>query len=355
MGSLRVREIDSLFLSPQTNWVSVLWEEVLPGQTLADVVAGIFTGVATALQTVKKGLSAAWDGIRSAGAFIGQELLLPILNSMLDQIGMMMQMFSVLISTITGVLISSEGPSISLGGNQLEVKLNDLFSLSVFINGAKVLNFYLPLIYPAVSIETLGLGQSLAYDQMRVLSVFEAGTAMAFTLLLDDGMTSRGDRFLLVLSALVYSIIAALATELVGLSEDDKREYYLWMAIYQLSAIFGIALSLEATSLYAREFEKSVLIFLVTVLGYMFPYILGYLDPPEVGSGLDISMWYFGSFFASLGIVLGVTGAKAVMSGGASLVTDALKMEEYGKFMMMLLVMHFILGFVFIYLSGVIQ
>ncbi len=228
-------------------------------------------------------------------------------------------------------------------------------SLSLLVNGEKVLNFYLPLISPAVTIETLGIGQGLAYDQMRVLSVFEVGIAMAFTLLLDTRMTSRGDRFLLILSALVYSIIAALVTELMGLSEDDKREHYLWMAIYQLSAIFGITAASEATSLYAKEFEKYAFIFIITVLGYQASSLLGYLDQSEIGSGLEIDMWYFGSFFASLGIVLGVTGAKAVMSGGASLVTDAMKMEEYGKFMMMLLVMHFILVFVFFYLSGGIQ
>ena len=332
-----------------------LWVTVLPRKTLVDIVAGIFTGITTALQRVKDRLSATWDEIRSAGASIGKELLLLLLNSILDQIGMVMYMFSVLISTVTGVPISSEGSIISLGGSQLEVKLNDLFSLSVLVNGGKILNFYLPLIYPTVSIETLGLGQSLAYDQMQVLSVFEAGTAMMFTLLLDDGMTSRGDRFLLVLSALVYSIIAALMTESVGLSEGDKKEYYLRMAIYQLSAIFGIALSLEATSFYAGEFKKFVLKFIITVLGYMFSNLLGYLDPPEAGAGLEIAMWYFSSFFASLGIVLGVTGAKAVMSGGASLVTDALKMEEYENFMMMLIIMHFILGIVFLYLSGGIQ
>ncbi len=135
MGYSRFREYDPLIILPSTSYTNItynlmvflLWDTVLPGKTLADVVAGIFTGVTSAMQAVRDGLSKAWDGIRIAGAFIGKELLLPILSSMLDQISIVMHIFSVLISTITAVLISNEESSISLGGNQLEVKLNDLF------------------------------------------------------------------------------------------------------------------------------------------------------------------------------------------------------------------------------------
>ena len=81
MGS-RIRDVDLLYTLPNTIrtefthnfWVSALWDAIMGDQTLADVVARIFTGVSTTLQTVKDGLDETWDGIKSSGSFIVNEV-----------------------------------------------------------------------------------------------------------------------------------------------------------------------------------------------------------------------------------------------------------------------------------------
>ncbi len=118
---------------------------------------------------------------------------------------------------------------------------------------------------------------------------------------------------------------------------------------------YCIALSLDANLFFSREFELSAYLFLANVLVYRANQVRGYLNPSETGFGLEIAGWYFGSFLTSLVLVLSVTSGKAVMSGGASLATDVLKMTEYNKLMVMLIIMHAILFIVFSYLGGGIQ
>ncbi len=50
--------------------------------TLADDVAEVFTSVTTTLQTVKDGLSKAWDDIKNVGQFIVDTVIRTILTSM---------------------------------------------------------------------------------------------------------------------------------------------------------------------------------------------------------------------------------------------------------------------------------
>ena len=145
------------------------------------------------------------------------------------------------------------------------------------------------------------------------------------------------------------------ADDLMGFRIRAVDSLHILLGSSHVQFTYCIALSLDANLFFSREFELFVYLFLANALVYRANQARSYLNPFETVSGLEIAMWYFGSFFASLGIVLGVTGAKAVMSGGASLVTDALKMEEYENFMRMLLIMHFILVFVFFNLSGGMQ
>ncbi len=85
----RIRGVDPLYTQPETirveftynHWVSALWDAIMGDQTLADVVAGIFTGVSTALQRVKDGLNSAWNGIKSAGQFVTHVVMRTILGS----------------------------------------------------------------------------------------------------------------------------------------------------------------------------------------------------------------------------------------------------------------------------------
>ena len=104
----RIRTVGMLYTIPRiirveftyNRWVSVLWDAVLKGKTLADVVAGIFTGVTTALQRVKDGLNTAWDGIRSAGQYIGSGIF-TVLNAGIR--GMMQSALDLIFSVIAGL------------------------------------------------------------------------------------------------------------------------------------------------------------------------------------------------------------------------------------------------------------
>ena len=85
MGLPRVRDLCVLEIKytdlTHTSGLHALCTAVMENQTLADLVAGIFTGVTDTLKTVKHNLQTTWDGIKGAGQFIGNQLILAIHES----------------------------------------------------------------------------------------------------------------------------------------------------------------------------------------------------------------------------------------------------------------------------------
>ncbi len=162
MGS-RIRTVDLLYPLPSTIraeftynvWVSALWNQIMGDQTLADIVAGIFTGVTTALQRVKDGLSRAWDGIKSAGSYISGTLLGPIVNTMKSLFSYSLDALIEVLSTVFSGVSSSSGDQKSLtilGINiQTEIIVNNL-SIDFLFNGTHVLGYS-----PFPEFETLGV------------------------------------------------------------------------------------------------------------------------------------------------------------------------------------------------------
>ncbi len=104
----RIREVDYLYTLPRAVPVgiadisleSALWDAVLKGKTLVDVVAGIFTGVTSAVQAVKDGLSSAWNGIKSTGEFLESSLI----STVVESVSIIIQNIIVSMSFISGAM-----------------------------------------------------------------------------------------------------------------------------------------------------------------------------------------------------------------------------------------------------------
>ncbi len=183
---IRIRTVDQLYILPDIHtefthnrWVSALWDAVMGDQTLADVVAGIFTGVATALQRVKDGLSAAWDGIKSAGEFIVDTVIRTILTSMrVSLVEAFSAFFSVLASQLGGTFRrDGEVMTISIFGRTVVLEIvQGRYTLDFTANSSSI------YVYDPFGVETLGLssearGSMLLYFALSLLSAFMIITA----------------------------------------------------------------------------------------------------------------------------------------------------------------------------------
>ncbi len=127
---IRIRTVDQLYILPDIHtefthnlWVSALWDAVMGDQTLVDVVASIFMGMATALQTIKKGLSKTWDGIKDAGQFVSNTVLNTIASAMSTTINLLVTAVSTILSVFLPIsMVSIDGiPRISINGQLYDI------------------------------------------------------------------------------------------------------------------------------------------------------------------------------------------------------------------------------------------
>ena len=258
---IRIRTVDQLYILPDIHtefthnfWVSALWETVLPGKTLVDIIAGIFTGVATALQTVKKGLSKAWAGIRSAGSYISSTLLGPIVNTMKSLFSYSLDALFEVLSTVSSGVSSSSGDQKSLtilGINiQTDILVSNL-SIDFLFNGTRVLGYS-----PFPEFETLGvddpylgsfvtsvLGLILHLNAIALyagsqglrswsaLGLFSVGAvlgsagvvmALSYAMQHPDSTTTRSDWRTIVAIFLSYFIMAIFVIEILNDWKDLK-------------------------------------------------------------------------------------------------------------------------------------
>ncbi len=228
-------------------WVSALWDAVMGDQTLVDVVAGIFTGVATALETVKKNLNAAWDGIKSAGEFIVDT----VWDGILQTIVVSVRALSEAILAILPVFLP-RATSVAPGA----IKFGDtVFNLDISSNsGGLTITFgdysisipnILSLISPP---ETL----SLTFDQMVgfinavLYSIYSTFLVNSFVLILTNLFyveTVPSVQTRLVLAAMFIGLITFL-TNLVTqqgiLSDRQWKAYSYYMAIFHLFTFINL-------------------------------------------------------------------------------------------------------------------
>ena len=324
MGYLRVREIDFLFLSPQTNleqisyWVSVLWEAVLPGQKLADVVAGLFTGVTTALETVKSNLNAAWDGIVAAGNYIQENILLPIVESVKNFLTKLLLSIGYYLAQYFPV--SVVGEKLLVGSIELGLKISSDLEINFIINGETFVRISQSYLIPIIEIETLGPDPN-AY----LMAVTDYLSTMAFASILafqtmNTGLSELSDNLGIQTATMSIGItMTQLLVSVIDGANPDNRDFLrnnlYWIMVYHMAAFLG---------LWAIDslLDVDLIDILVEIMLYIMGLVVGFLDDFELGSGLQIAMMYI------LGItgILGATGAygasRSFATGGATLVKD---------------------------------
>ncbi len=174
--AFRIQTVEPLYTLPCTiraeftynPWVSALWETVLPSKNLVDVVAGIFTGVTSAVQVVKDGLSKAWDGIQGAGQFIANGVLQTIALGFEQLASGLLEGFLRGIGSLSQFTFSQNQNSFSLDYLGKSSSIRTELSGLGFLFSIGELQYSLPLHNLLQnSLETLGLGQDLALQSMR--------------------------------------------------------------------------------------------------------------------------------------------------------------------------------------------
>ncbi len=175
----RLRNVDPLYTLPGTfrtefthnHGVSALWDAVLKGKTLADIIAVIFTGVATALQRVKKGLSDAWDGVVEGGHYFAKSILPAILQGIFLANELFIQSIVELIAVLT--------PSLNiryLSTGQIQIG-SGVYGTGFFSNSTAI-NFEFPeeisfgfdLISDLANLETLS-PNSISSEQLMTFAI----------------------------------------------------------------------------------------------------------------------------------------------------------------------------------------
>ncbi len=184
MGS-RIRNIDQLYTLHGTIravlthnlWVSALKTQIMGDQTLADVVAGIFTGVTSAVQAVKDGLSSAWDGIRSAGEYVTSTVLGAIIDGILETVKQMsIGIFQALFSIVG---IPSSQYSISFNSSVIWIDYNGKSEmiiltredLGLIIDAGDYNILSSNIITSDIVVETLGVGLNTALSMTAMWGI----------------------------------------------------------------------------------------------------------------------------------------------------------------------------------------
>ena len=247
MMGFRIRNVDQLYPLPSTTyvkftynfWVSALWDAIMGDQTLADVVAGIFTGVTTALETVKKNLNAAWDGIKSAGEFIVDTVWEGILQTIAVSVRALSEAILAILplflpratSVAPGVIKFGDtvfNLDISSSGGGLAITFGD-YSISI--------PNILSLISPP---ETLSLtsDQIIGFSSAAVFSVMQTMLVNTFAFILTnlfyvETVPSVQTRLVLVAMFIgLITFLTNLATQQGNLSDRQWKAYSYYMAIF---------------------------------------------------------------------------------------------------------------------------
>ncbi len=284
----RIRVVDPLYTLPGTIhleftynlWVSALWETVLPGQNLVDVVARIFTGVTSALQTVKKGLSTAWDGIKSAGQFVTQAVMRKILGSISLLSNLLLTgLFSVAdLLTPLSVDLSDSVPALVIGNQKYSFGIdftNDALSLYIGNLRLSIGDVFSP---SEITTETLYVN-SVGFWTFSLLS--EVAGFLPLVLmkeLLENPATVKEGITWMSLTAVSNLLLLTTAYGYLTAADDpnnpeDRKEiaevlaYYSYYHYIMMITMFGFILD---NLMYLNNYPKSLgllIIALTAILG----------------------------------------------------------------------------------------
>ncbi len=311
----RIREVDSLYTRSREihdgiadiSWVSALWNAVMGDQTLADVVAGIFTGVTSALQTVKDGLSKAWDGIRSAGQFVT--------NTVLDAIGsgissLLNKFIRVLLISINSVL----GTEIRAEENLLRIN-NEFYRFAVQFNNSKlnlvIFNSTIALLdlSSMFEVETLGPKEAL----VDIYQYFTEGTGLEMLKL----------SITMILGEVFLSTVIGISDNAIATYGQYAFYIILLAFLYQLfrsGGVFGPKPSPEVASALS---EYNTFMVLYLMMGLL---VMNKLELDELTLKLLISE--FGTVILAIILETGLFNFVHFMSGNKDVIEGISWMPE---------------------------
>ena len=347
--ALTIRGIDPLYTLPDTihteftdiSGVSALWDVVMGDQTLVDVVAGIFTGVATALQRVKEGLSKTWDGIKEAGNFIQSNLLNPILSSisdgMLNLIRSILETVSNLWNDIFLVDRSGDTLTISFAGQTISITLrtNSDLSIEVLFNNRSIGRFTNPILLSQFELESDTLSINSYTDHLNF-----ALALMAYYLLLGTLGSIMTESSTLDYSGLKASIpvgmmfatfFGMIIIQLKSMSSiDEKKEFLAYHALYfavgALAAYVGKLFQDFSNGITARglfDALRRIGSFMIVIFS---PALTNYFLGIDFSIDYPLALFsiYSSSYILTFTLSAVLMAAKTLTTGGVSLIGDGL-------------------------------
>ncbi len=261
----RIRNVDPLYTQPETirteftyNFcVSALWEFVMGDQTLADVVAGIFTGVTTALETVKKNLNAAWDGIKSAGQFVTLTVMRTILGSISLLSNLLLTgLFSVAdLFTPLSVDISAPVPALVIGSQTYSFGIefaNDALSLYIGNLRLSIDGIFSP---SEITAETLGVNTAGFWSLAILSEIAGFFPLVIMKRLLVNPPTVKEGIIAMSLNIVTNLLTLPMAYDILirdaDLANQDERDeiaevlaYYSYYHYIMMLVMFGLLLDL---------------------------------------------------------------------------------------------------------------
>ena len=265
MGILRIRDLDPLFSSIQYHAhhftcnpsLHALRTAFMGSQTLVDLVAGIFTGVTDAINTVKHNLQTTWDGIKNAGSFVARLLIDSVMKSIQTMVSLFFYSFievinplifnnTISIQSISPLVFTYRGEqcrmefnytggsfNIQVGSTYLSLNIMRLFNAEETLGGGLD-----PISRLMIGLYSIGIGFPLS-QLMLIASVTMPWIAYSQT----DGISGFGLGLVLLLPIYVMSLFLE-SMVLFGSIAIDNLEimqfYHVKMAIViLLISIFG--------------------------------------------------------------------------------------------------------------------
>ncbi len=316
----RIRDVELLYTMPRTirveftysPWVLALWDTAMGDQILADVVAGIFTGVASALQTVKDELSKAGDGIVAAGEYVGKTVISALFASLA-------RMFNSVLAAQVMTFDKVSGDLTLLGVNaDGTVNLDFLGTQRTIGISAQGTDLSIPFLGSIMHldpieggyIETLGVGDligTLLLIIKELVTMFDIG---AVNILLDfyGGVIIRS---LLLSGAVIEAQLAAIAHIILSAtasffllmislmrkpaSEMSMEELYIARDASWVNAMFNFGVSIALVLILGTMIQASF-----GILGLIIGAIIGVIVAPITGGPLSSILDFVSGDFSSL-------------------------------------------------------
>ena len=255
--------------------LNALWNAFMGNQTLADLVAGIFTGATDALYTVKHNLQTTWDGIKSAGQFIMNSVIDKIMDGLTFAITSVLDGLLYLVSPYLVESYSSDPRSgvfnMTIGSSLLTLKMRRSHTALQLTDGQDVLleEDLLRLILP---VESLGITE----DVVTVLAISNAWYVLLDAILLAFSIASEPTKELALGAALTISMMFQMAFVPIDSKErsskysgKDLNKYFLLMSAILLiqSSMVKLAKMILEGKINKVEFINQLIVLGMAVFG----------------------------------------------------------------------------------------